>query len=198
MLWLTKKHIPMIVLLFIAVLFFGWKFLFPLNYEFLIYIAVIFFFFFVILQINKSYKFPNFVLWLLTIWAILHMAWGGIIIGDHVLYQQILIPIMNDWEWQILRFDQFIHAFWFFTATIFSYFLLKPQLKNPQIGTSLSILLIMIWIWFWALNEVIEFIVDTALPESGVGGYINTGMDLVANFIGSILGLIFLKKEFDK
>ena len=92
---IEKRHIPMIVVLFAAIIIFGWRFLFPLNYEFLIYIAVIIFFFFVILFINRKYNFPNWVLWLLVAWAGLHMAGGGIRINDHVLYAQMLLPIVS-------------------------------------------------------------------------------------------------------
>jgi hypothetical protein len=37
-----------------------------------------------------------------------------------------------------------------------------------------------------ALNEVIEFAVTLSVPETNVGGYINTGWDLVANSVGAV------------
>ena len=36
-----------------------------------------------------------------------------------------------------------------------------------------------------ALNEVIEFFATLSMPKTNVGGYINTGWDLVANLVGS-------------
>jgi hypothetical protein len=39
-----------------------------------------------------------------------------------------------------------------------------------------------------ALNEVVEFIAVLTLPETNVGGYINTGWDLVYNAIGATVG----------
>lgn len=196
--FIEKKHIPLIVILVFFIFVFGWKFLFPLNYEFLIYIFVILVFFALILYTNKYVKYPMIVLWFLTIWAILHMAWWGIIIGDHVLYQQILIPIVNSWEWQIFRYDQFIHIFWFFTATLMSYAIIREKLKIQKVWFWLGLVLVMAGCWFGAFNEIIEFIVDTSLPESWVWWYINTSLDLVSNFIGSVLAVFFIKIFMEK
>ena len=40
---------------------------------------------------------------------------------------------------------------------------------------------------FGALNEIVEFMATLTLTETNVGGYENTGWDLVANMIGSIV-----------
>ena len=47
---------------------------------------------------------------------------------------------------------------------------------------------------FGALNEVIEFIATLMVPNTNVGGYVNTGWDLVANMIGASVAatLIYL------
>ena len=37
---------------------------------------------------------------------------------------------------------------------------------------------------FGGLNEVIEFFLTLTLPETNIGGYINTGWDLVSNLVG--------------
>ena len=40
---------------------------------------------------------------------------------------------------------------------------------------------------FGALNEVVEFVATLLIPETNVGGYRNTGWDLVANLIGATI-----------
>lgn len=40
---------------------------------------------------------------------------------------------------------------------------------------------------FDALNEVIEFVATLLIPNTNVGGYENTGWDLVYNLIGSTI-----------
>jgi hypothetical protein len=48
---------------------------------------------------------------------------------------------------------------------------------------------------FGAFNEVIEFAATQTVPETNVGGYVNTGWDLVSNMVGSFIaaGLIWWK-----
>ena len=41
-------------------------------------------------------------------------------------------------------------------------------------------------------NEIIEFIAVLTVPETGVGGYENTMLDLVFNLIGGILAVFWL------
>jgi hypothetical protein len=38
---------------------------------------------------------------------------------------------------------------------------------------------------FGALNEVVEFAATLLIPDTNVGGYRNTGWDLVANLFGA-------------
>jgi hypothetical protein len=37
-----------------------------------------------------------------------------------------------------------------------------------------------------SLNEIIEFVAVLAIPGTNVGGYENTGWDLVANMVGAL------------
>ncbi len=41
-----------------------------------------------------------------------------------------------------------------------------------------------------AVNEVVEFIATITLPGTNVGGYENTGWDLVANLVGCLIAVI--------
>ena len=43
---------------------------------------------------------------------------------------------------------------------------------------------------FGALNEVIEFAATLTVPETNVGGYRNTGWDLVSNLVGTSIASI--------
>ena len=43
-----------------------------------------------------------------------------------------------------------------------------------------------------AINEIIEFFAVVVLDTDGVGGYINTAIDLVANLLGAIVGTIYM------
>ena len=43
-----------------------------------------------------------------------------------------------------------------------------------------------------AANEIVEFIATISLPNTNVGGYENTGWDLVANFVGCIIAAVMI------
>jgi uncharacterized membrane protein YjdF len=162
------------------------------NYEFMLYIGVIVFFFVVIIATNERVRYPNLILWGLTLWGLLHMCGGGIPMGDHVLYGQILIPISD--AYPVFRFDQFVHIVGFGVATLLVYHLLKPLLRpDEKRWTALSIVVVMAGLGVGALNEIVEFAAVVIVPETGVGGYVNTSLDLVADLIGALLALAYIR-----
>lgn len=169
------------------------------NYEFIIYIGVILFFVLLILSTNKKVNYPNVLLWSLTVWGIFHMAGGGILINGVKLYEIMLLPIVQA-PYYIFRYDQFVHMVGFGIATFAMYYLIKPLLKEDlEKWTALSIVIIMAGLGVGALNEIIEFFATVILPKTGVGGYENTALDLVANFIGAIVAMtIILLREKPK
>jgi hypothetical protein len=46
---------------------------------------------------------------------------------------------------------------------------------------------------FGALNEVIEFAATLTMPHTNVGGYVNTGWDLVSNLVGCALAAVIIR-----
>ena len=46
---------------------------------------------------------------------------------------------------------------------------------------------------FGALNEVVEFIAVLTIPNTNVGGYENTGWDLVANLTGPVIAVLSIR-----
>ena len=136
--------------------------------------------------------YPMLCLWGLTLWALMHMAGGTIYLGDTRLYELILIPISDKYE--IFKYDQFVHILGFGVATYIFYGVLRSILrKDLQKWTALSIIVVMVGLGIGALNEVIEFIITVIAPSTGVGGYINTSLDLVADLIGAIGALIVIR-----
>jgi putative membrane protein len=156
------------------------------NYEFLLYIGVIVFFLVVIALTNDRVRYPLSILWGLVVWAIMHLAGGGIRVGDGVLYGVILLPLSNTLP--ILRYDQVVHIIGFGVATLLMYHLIAPLLRTDiKRWTALSIVIVMAGLGVGALNEIVEFIATVLVPETGVGGYQNTALDLVSDLIGAIL-----------
>jgi uncharacterized membrane protein YjdF len=162
------------------------------NYEFIIYIGVILVFLGLILATNRKVDFPNGLLWGLSVWALLHMSGGAFYIGGDRLYELILIPLST--EYPIFRYDQFVHIIGFGVATYAMFCLLRPLLR-PDLTkwTALSVVVAMAGLGVGALNEVVEFLVSVLVPESGVGGYLNTSLDLVADLVGAMLAMAVIR-----
>jgi uncharacterized membrane protein YjdF len=189
--YIRKHEIPILAVNCALIVLFGALSVARLNYEFVIYIAVIAVFLIVILAVQREVEFSPLVLWGLTAWAFLHMAGGNIRVGEGRLYEVILLPLMP--RHCILRYDHFVHTFGFAVATLVGYHLLRRHLKPaPGAWVALSIVIPLIGMGLGALNEVVELLVVLAAPESGVGGYFNTAFDLLFNTVGAALATVFI------
>ncbi len=168
--------------------------IFEKNYEFMFYLAVIIGIFFLIYKSNDKIYYPNSVLWGLTIWDFLHLAGGTIRVGDDVLYNLMILKLVGE-PYNILKYDQVVHFFGFFVATIVLYRILKTILAKDIKGRiALSIVVVAGGLGFGALNEIFEFIA-TVIANTNVGGYENTGLDLISDLIGSIAALPYVLKD---
>lgn len=170
------------------------------NTEFLMYSVVMLFFIVLVLLLHRAIRFSPTTLWLLAIWGGLHMCGGTIAIDPAltdayrsppdeasrptaaVLYSLRLHP---DWP----RYDQIVHAFGFFSATLACFQALRTLLRAPKSAPT-AVAAALMSIGLGAMNEVIEFIAVLSMPETNVGGYTNTAWDLVANTIGATIGAI--------
>lgn len=188
---IKKRQWPILITNIVAIILFTISFISRSNFEFLIYVGVILIFLAILLLTNHKINYPNPVLWMLTLWAIMHMAGGGIIINDAVLYKLVLLPIIGE-PYLILKYDQLIHAIGFAAATLVAYYVAKPQLKKSFSWGAVSFIVIMAGLGLGALNEIVEFAVTVIVPETNVGGYVNTALDLVFDLIGCIIAMIYI------
>ncbi|MGI8519830.1 MAG: hypothetical protein ACR2MC_04375 [Actinomycetota bacterium] len=123
-------------------------------------------------------------LWGLTIWGFAHMAGGLLSIGGDVLYRFDLVP-------GVLRFDQVVHAFGFGFATAACWDVLGEVIMHGR-AVAHSVLALLGGLGFGAINEAIEFLVTRIDPSSNVGGFVNTGFDLLFNTLGCALAATLL------
>jgi len=192
---IKKEHIVLLTFNIILLLAFGIIFLTRKNFEFLIYVGVIIVCLALISISFFKITYSIFTLLGLTIWSVMHMCGGGIYFNGMRLYEVIIIPLSKTYP--ILRYDQVVHTFGFAAATLAMFDLLRPLLKENMDGIiSLSIVVIMAGLGVGAFNEIVEALVAAAIPESGVGGYVNTALDLIADLLGSILAMVFIKWKY--
>ncbi|KND47061.1 MAG: hypothetical protein AB199_01365 [Parcubacteria bacterium C7867-004] len=143
-------------------------------------------------------KLPTWALWCLSILGLLHALGGGVIVNGDVLYNLVLIPIIDNGVngVTIWRFDQLVHPFGTAIGAIIIYFFIARASKLPRVW--MVVLAALAAMGLGALNEVIEFITKLTIPNTEVGGYSNTAIDLCANLIGSLVGAAFAALRWGK
>ena len=159
------------------------------NYEFLWYIAVMVLLIGLAGATLKTARLPLWLLWLLSLWGLLHILGGGVFVGDHVLYAQVLIPIVGDGEFTVLKYDQVVHAYGFGVSALMVRHLVSRASPDALSGVWLSVLAASAAMGLGAVNEIVEFVAVVVAPSTGVGGYYNTALDLVFNGLGAILAV---------
>jgi|TARA_Y100000310_G_C20602056_1_gene773549 hypothetical protein len=165
------------------------------NYEFLWYIFILVLFFALIFfTINKT-KFDYLILGGLSIWGLLHMSGGGLIINGDVLYNLKIIHLFNIGDTFVFKFDQFVHMWGFFFTALVAFHLLKGQIKSKPNWILVYIISALISMGLGIVNEIVEFIATVSIEEVNVGGYYNTALDLIANTIGAFLAIFFMKSK---
>ncbi len=172
------------------------------NLEFVFYLAVMIALTAIVAAIDRRVGLTTAALWALSVWGGLHMAGGLVPVPPYwptggqtlVLYSLWLVP-----GW--LKYDHVIHAYGFGVTTWVCWQLLDRgmaaagQRLEPTFGV--MVLCAAAGMGFGAINEVIEFFATLVLPATNVGGYHNTGWDLVANTVGAICvaSLIWIRNQ---
>ncbi len=171
------------------------------NREFVFYIVVMALLIGVITRVHRRSHLGGPLLWCLSLWGLLHMAGG-------------LVPIPPDWPregphavlyslWLVsgwLKYDQLVHAYGFAVTT----WLCWEALRNGVFlrygielapATGVLVLCAAAGMGFGALNEVVEFVATLLLEETNVGGYANTGWDLIGNAVGAVAAAVVIRRH---
>ena len=183
------RKLPRLLALFVAlymVVFSGMAFRAG-NTEFAVYAGAMVVFIALVTLLHLRFGLRCSTLWLLAVWGLVHMAGGTVGIpsawtdsGGSVLYSLRVHPLAP-------RYDQMVHAFGYFAASLACFDVLTHmtgyRAGQPRVG--LAVASALMGCGLGALNEVLEFVITLTVPEHNVGGYINTGWDLVSNLVGA-------------
>jgi hypothetical protein len=172
------------------------------NKEFLFYIVTMLVLIASVMSIHRRMPWRGEQLWALSVWGLAHMAGGLwplpetslIDDGQRVLYSLWLVA-----GW--LKYDQLVHAYGFAITTWLCWHGLHQHLlarSCQQVTPTVGLLTLAAagGMGFGALNEVIEFIAVLTIPHTNVGGYENTGWDLVFNLIGCLIASIMIRRRW--
>ena len=163
------------------------------NREFVFYLVVMCLLAAAVIEVHRRVGLSSGVLWCLSLWGLMHMAGGLLPVPEswpingemRVLYSWWIVP-------ERLKYDHITHAFGFGVTTWLCWQgvrrLLATQSAQPIMTVRPTFGMLVVCaaagMGFGALNEVVEFAATRLMPETNVGGYVNTGWDLVANLVG--------------
>ena len=168
------------------------------NGEFVVYVCVMLVLLGLLALVHKKVRLPSALLWCFSLWGLMHMA-GGLLEcpegwptkegSSRVLYNLWIIP-------SLFKYDQLTHVFGFGVTTWLCWrlyvFMVRDAGGEPRPGFGALTLCAAGGMGYGALNEIIEFVATLTLPETNVGGYANTGWDLVANLVGSVGAAVWI------
>jgi len=144
----------------------------------------------VVARLEERFRLGPGVLWALSVWGLAHMA-GGIIplSGGRILYNASLVP-------HLARYDQAVHAFGFGYSALACGRVLRTWLPVDPATPGPAVLAALAGMGVGAINEVVEFLSTLVLAETHVGGFANTGWDLVFNMFGATVAAAWLVRSW--
>ena len=114
----------------------------------------------------------------LPVIAIGHLLGGLVRVRGGVLYNASYLH-------PALRYDHLEHSVAVFVGTFACWYLFSSSLGGAVRARHALVVFVLAGLGLGALNEMIEFLSTLAHSGSHVGGYTNTGWDLVSNLAGA-------------
>jgi hypothetical protein len=163
------------------------------NFEFVVYIAtMVALVALVVLSLRKA-EYPGPMLWALSIWGLAHMAGGGVPVAGSVLYNLHLVPLVETEQYFILKYDQLVHAYGFGVTAWLLHHLLTRHFPETRGTATAYVYPALGAMGLGALNEMIEFSAVLMVPDTNVGGYYNTALDLCFNAGGAVFAMLIVR-----
>lgn len=172
---------------------FGAIFMSAGNSEFLWYIVTLLILVALVALGQRKAEFPAAILWALSLWGFIHMAGGGVPVGGSVLYAYVVLPLYGSGEFVFLKYDQIVHFYGFGITAWVLWHLLRRHFPMMAGSASLLVFPVLGAMGLGAVNEIIEFIAVVVFPNTNVGGYVNTALDLVFNAAGAIFAMVLVR-----
>ena len=188
---MTKSLIHVVSFSALYLILGGIYFARDLNLEFVIYVAVIVAIFGGVFATLKHTQFPVWMLWLLSVWGLMHVAGGAVETRDGVLFAYKIYPFLDlGGDFYILKYDQVVHAYLYGLVAIMSYHALRVPLGIKGHTFLVALAATMISLGISGLNEIMEFLIAVTVERNGVGGYENAMIDLIFNLGGAVLAVV--------
>ncbi len=164
------------------------------TYEFILYAVVVLVLVMIIHRTDPLFHYPSWVLWAFVVWLVMHILGGLWVVGDEVLYNKVLIPIVGE-PYLILKYDQLVHAYCYTVVTLLIWSVVSHIAGADARHGVLVLITVLAATGIGGLNEIVEFAATVLIPDTNVGGYENTAIDIVANLLGAIIAIPLLKRN---
>ena len=120
--------------------------------------------------------------------AVAHLAGGLVRVGDGVLYNA-------QFGSEVFRYDHLVHSSAVFVGTLVVFTLFaRREGAALRRGPASIMLWVLAGLGLGAVNETVEFLTTMVHDGSQVGGYTNTGWDLVSNVVGTVAAGLFIAR----
>lgn len=166
--------------------------LFSQNFEFLFYGITTLVLVALLHKGDQHFRFDALVLWGFDLWIVLHILGGLLPVGDSVLYSMMLIDLVQE-PYSVLKYDQVVHAYCYFIAALLIWKIVCSIGREASF-TTMAFITVLAASGIGGLNEIIEFLATVFIPDTNVGGYENTAIDIISNFLGACLAVFFLNR----
>jgi hypothetical protein len=186
----TKGQLGVILFSLLYLVLGGVYFMRDLNHEFIIYVAVIVVIFGAVFATLRYTKFPVWMLWLLSIWGLMHVAGGVVPTPDGVLFAYKIYPFLDaGGDMYILKYDQVVHAYLYGLVAVMSLHTLRIIFGVVGHNFLVNLAAVMISLGISGMNEIMEFLIAINLERHGIGGYENAMLDLIFNLGGATVAV---------
>ena len=165
---------------------------FSTNLEFLFYGITVIILIGLLHYGDRHLGFSSPLLWGFNLWIVLHILGGLLPVGDSVLYSLVLIELVGA-PYSILKYDQLVHVYCYFIVALLMWRLVVSINQQAPFVT-LATVTVLAASGIGSINEIIEFLATVFIADTNVGGYVNTALDIVANFIGAGLAVFFFRR----
>ncbi|NNU81636.1 hypothetical protein HMH01_14440 [Halovulum dunhuangense] len=162
------------------------------NLEFMVYVGTMMVFIGLLGLSLRTAAWPRPMLWALSAWGLAHMAGGAVPVNGSVLYALQLVPLVSEGEMTILKYDQLVHAYGFGVTAWLLWHLMARHFPDLRGTTTIRVYPVLGAMGLGSFNEMIEFAAVLSVPETHVGGYVNTSLDLVFNAAGAMIAMLVI------
>ena len=90
----------------------------------------------------------------------------------------------------MLKYDQIVHFYGFAVTAWLLWYLLASLFPAMRGSRSIVVFAALASMGLGAANEIVEFTAVMLIPNTNVGGYFNTALDLVFNALGAISAML--------